>query len=68
LSELGDAKPCFVFGNENRGVDHEILKDPRGRIVSLDQLGVIRSFNVATASGIVLYHVSSNMGWLENVD
>jgi len=56
--------PCLVFGNENRGIQDDILRDRRGNIISLNQRGVIRSYNVASASAIVMYNLSSEMGWL----
>lgn len=55
--------PCLVFGNENRGVQDDILRDRRGHTISIEQLGVIRSYNVASASAIVLHHLSSDMKW-----
>ncbi len=55
--------PCLVFGNENRGVQDDLLYDRRGRIVSINQRGVIRSFNVASASAIVMYDMIRGMKW-----
>lgn len=55
--------PCLVFGNENRGVQDDLLYDRRGRIASIPQLGVIRSFNVASASAIVMYDMIRGMKW-----
>lgn len=55
--------PCLVFGNENRGIPDNILNDPRGKIVSIEQRGVIRSYNVGSASAIVMYSMVSDMGW-----
>ena len=56
-------RPCLVFGNENRGVQDDLLHDRRGRIVSIPQHGVIRSFNVASASAIVMYDMIRGMKW-----
>jgi len=56
-------RPCLVFGNENRGIQDDILHDSRGTIVSLSQCGVIRSYNVASTAAIVMYHLTSYMGW-----
>lgn len=56
---------CLVFGNENRGIQNDILHDDRGIIVSIEQLGAIRSYNVASAAAIVMHHLSSNMGWFD---
>ena len=55
---------CLVFGNENRGVQDDLLNDGRSRIVSIEQRGVIRSFNVGTASGIIMYEMARSLGWL----
>ena len=54
-------QPCLVFGNENRGVQDDLLIDRRGEIVSIEQRGVIRSFNVASAAAIVMYSLSNYM-------
>lgn len=54
-------QPCLVFGNENRGVQDDLLNDDRGEIVSIEQRGVIRSFNVASAAAIVMYSLSTYM-------
>lgn len=54
-------QPCLVFGNENRGVQDDLLNDPRGTVVSIEQRGVIRSFNVASAAAIVMYNLSGYM-------
>lgn len=56
--------PCLVFGNENRGVQNDLLKDARGRIVSIPQRGVIRSFNVGSSSAIIMYEMVKGLGWL----
>lgn len=62
MEKILPRKVCLVFGNENRGIDPAILSDSRGRVVSLSQRGVIRSFNVASASSIVMYSISSQIG------
>lgn len=56
---------CLVFGNENRGIQDDLLIDPRGEIVSIEQRGVIRSFNVASAAAIVMHSLSM---YMERVD
>lgn len=62
------AKPCLVFGNENRGIPNNILEInnllDNSFIVSIPQCGVIRSHNVSVASGIVMHDLCTNMGWL----
>lgn len=64
IDQMAPRSPCLVFGNENRGVQDDILNDERGTIVSIPQRGVIRSYNVASASGIVMYSMTSGMKWL----
>jgi len=64
VSDMNPRQPCLVFGNENRGVQYDILNDKRGYIVSIPQKGTIRSYNVASASGIVMYSLASGMRWL----
>ena len=59
-----DDEICLVFGNENRGIQENILNDPRGSIVSIPQRGVIRSFNVGSASAIVMYSMLQGIEWL----
>lgn len=50
---------CFVFGNENRGIPDYLMDDSRDySIVSIEQRGVIRSFNVGSAAAIVLHDFS----------
>lgn len=52
--------PCFVFGNEASGFPDDFLRSPLKKI-SIPQLGVLRSFNVAAAASMVLWHfVSTN--------
>ena len=63
VSDMSPRNPCLVFGNENRGVQNDILNDERGYIVSIPQKGCIRSYNVASASGIVMYSMAENMRW-----
>lgn len=54
-------KPCFIFGNEGRGIDKNILATrlhwENSFCISVPQLGVMRSFNVAACASIVLYDV-----------
>jgi len=58
-------QPCLVFGNENRGVQDNLLSDDRGEVVSINQKGVIRSFNVASAAAIVMYSLYMYMEGVE---
>jgi tRNA G18 (ribose-2'-O)-methylase SpoU len=56
-------KPLFVFGNEGLGIDPEILELGPIRI-SISQIGVTRSLNVAACASIVMHDFSSAMGWI----
>lgn len=48
-------KPCLVFGNEADGIPDYLLS--KGPHFHINQKGVIRSFNVASAASMVMYHV-----------
>lgn len=52
-----DFKPgdWFVFGKETKGLSSEILRQNGDRVLTIPQLGPVRSLNVATAVAIVLY-------------
>ncbi len=63
VQSVAPSKPCLVFGNENRGIQNDILDDRRGRIMSIPQKGVIRSYNVGVASGIIMYDMIRGMKW-----
>lgn len=48
-----NADPCFVFGNEGRGIPEDLT---RGSVaLQLNQRGVMRSHNVGSTAAIVLY-------------
>jgi len=59
---LSDKIPCLVFGNEASGIPMEFMKHWFGGkpsiIVSLPQLGVLRSLNVAATASIVMWEFS----------
>ena len=47
---------CLLFGNEGRGLPESIRERFRERLVSIPMpTGHVRSLNLATAAGIVLY-------------
>lgn len=56
--------PCLVMGNETGGIPDSILalenEFPLSFKLSVPQLGVIRSFNVAVAHAIVAYSLSDS--------
>jgi tRNA (cytidine/uridine-2'-O-)-methyltransferase len=48
---------CLVFGNEAAGLPQRILDKHPERVYRIPMTGPVRSLNLATAAGIVLYHV-----------
>lgn len=56
---IDDLMPCYVFGNEGDGIPESLIGDsPK---LSIDQVGVLRSLNVAAAASIVIHHVYQQM-------
>lgn len=53
-------KPCLIFGNEGDGIPETILKRV-DHVVSIKQRGVLRSFNVSTSAGVVMYEIASQL-------
>ena len=53
--------PTFVFGNEGDGLPTEFIESDYPKI-SIPQVGVMRSFNVAAAASIVLWDYVSKTG------
>ena len=45
----------LVFGSESRGLPESLLEENRDRILTVPQTEKVRSLNLATAVGIVLY-------------
>jgi hypothetical protein len=61
--------PVIVMGNESSGIPVDLLtlsklKIPNTMIVSIPQVGVIRSFNVSSAFAIACWEIKRVMGWL----
>jgi tRNA G18 (ribose-2'-O)-methylase SpoU len=56
---------CLVMGTENSGIPQSILQgvDMVNHAVSIPQAGVIRSFNVSMAFGIVCSQMIGGLGW-----
>jgi tRNA (cytidine/uridine-2'-O-)-methyltransferase len=48
---------CLVFGNETQGLPARILDKHPERVYRIPMTGSVRSLNLATAAGIVLYDV-----------
>lgn len=58
--KLGSDNPLFIYGNESHGIPmsviHQVQKEiPETCVVSVPQLGIMRSHNVATTCTIVLW-------------
>ena len=47
----------IVFGNESRGISHEVLK-LCGKQITIEKYGKAESLNAAVASGIILSHLT----------
>jgi len=57
--------PLLVFGHEREGLDHiPGLSQRCDKIVSIPQLGSVRSLNVAVAAGITMYDFCLKKGFL----
>ena len=57
---IGNAFPIFIYGNESHGIPYHVIQKvkaaiPDTAIVSVPQLGIMRSHNVATTCTIVLW-------------
>jgi tRNA G18 (ribose-2'-O)-methylase SpoU len=57
-------KPCLIFGNEGRGMPEEIWHMAFCSIISIPQVGVMRSHNVSVAAGIAMWEMSKKRGWI----
>lgn len=54
--------PFIILGNENTGIPDYILSENiRYTIISVPQVGVLRSFNVASAASIVMYDLCNKV-------
>lgn len=49
------ADDLLVFGSEGSGLPPEVLESNRDNVLTIPQWGPVRSLNLATAVGIVLY-------------
>ncbi len=57
------ANDCLVFGRETRGLPDEILQANRDRALTIPMLNRrVRSLNLATSVGIVLYEALRQIG------
>lgn len=56
---------CLVFGNEGAGLPERIRLKYPDRVFRIPMLPAVRSLNLATAVGIVLYEAVRRIGGLE---
>jgi tRNA (cytidine/uridine-2'-O-)-methyltransferase len=54
---------CLVFGNETEGMPARILEKHPDRCFRIPMTGPVRSLNLATAVGIVLYEALRRLGY-----
>jgi len=54
----------LVFGSEGSGLPPEIFEKYSDSILTIPQWGPVRSLNLATSVGIVLYEASRQLGFL----
>lgn len=56
---------CFLFGEEGTGIPQDFislcLENEIGSILSIDQIGVLRSLNVSSAASIVMHKVAMDL-------
>jgi tRNA (cytidine/uridine-2'-O-)-methyltransferase len=61
-----EANDCLVFGRETRGLPHDLLQANWDRCLTIPMLNPkVRSLNLATSVGIVLYEALHQTGALE---
>jgi len=58
--ESGD---ILVFGSEGTGLPSEVFEDDRDSILTIPMWGPVRSLNLATSVGIVLYEAYRQLGF-----
>jgi tRNA (cytidine/uridine-2'-O-)-methyltransferase len=56
---------CLVFGNETDGLPRRILEKHADRVYRIPMTDAVRSLNLATAVGIVLYEAVHQLGAAE---
>ena len=50
--------PCYIFGNEARGVPHEALNTLNGQAFTIHGCGAIESLNLASAVNLCVYELA----------
>lgn len=56
--------PCLIFGSESSGLPEQYLEIAKAEnipVVSIAQIGIIRSLNVASASAIAMWKVAMDL-------
>jgi tRNA (cytidine/uridine-2'-O-)-methyltransferase len=60
---------CLIFGRETRGLPEQVLRANWDRCLTIPRLNQrVRSLNLATAVGIVLYEALRQLGVLTNLE
>ena len=54
---------CLVFGNETDGMPDKIIEKHPDQLFTIPMTGAVRSLNLATAVGIVLYDSLRRLGY-----
>ena len=58
-----NTKYAFVFGNEVKGVQQEVV-DRSDVVIEIPQFGTKHSLNISVSAGVVIWDVFSNLKWL----
>ncbi len=53
-------KPCLVLGNENKGIDAEVMGEFQA--FHIPQRGILRSLNVSSAAAIAMWELAQAVG------
>jgi tRNA (cytidine/uridine-2'-O-)-methyltransferase len=56
----------IVFGKETKGLPDELIENNRERAIRIPIFGKVRSLNLSTSAGIVLYEALRQSGVLQN--
>ncbi|NRB83075.1 MAG: RNA methyltransferase [Winogradskyella sp.] len=58
-----NTKYAFVFGNEVKGVQQEVV-DRSDVVIEIPQFGTKHSLNISVSAGVVIWDVFSKLKWL----
>lgn len=57
--------PCLIFGNENTGIPIDFMRSQMLQyIITIPNVGVMRSYNVAAAASIIMWDLVNEMNWV----